>query len=148
MSTKLLRRVFCDRSGYTLVELIVSVSILTSVASGVTIATFQILSTQNKWRDEALATKDLRAINAVFASHALLAATTTLADQSSASSTSLIWTDVNGVTSIAKFALVGTAAPYVLQRTMTQAFGSATTTVQTELASKVDSLVKSLCRPN
>ena len=136
-SVRFLQGIISDRSGYSLVELIVSITVLTSVAAGVTVATFQILTTQNKWRDEALATKDLRALNAVFASDVLLAATTTLDDLSSASSTSLIWTDVNGVTSTATFLLVGAAVPYTLQRTITEAFGTATTTVQKELASKV-----------
>ena len=59
-SSRFLKRALSDRSGLTLVEVIVAVSILTTVAVMVSTATFQIVSAQRTWRDNVLAIKDLR----------------------------------------------------------------------------------------
>ena len=103
-----------DRSGFTLMEVLVAVTLISTASALVTVSVFQILSFQRTWRDEVIATRDLRHASSLFAGDALKTATSTLVDGASATTTvSLYWTDVSEVTHTATYA---TSSGDVLQR--------------------------------
>ena len=94
--------------GFTLVEVVVSMSILT-VASGLIGSTvFQVLSTQQTWRENAAATKELGNAGRWFSNDARRAESTDLTDGGApANSVALTWADADGVPQTATYGLSG-----------------------------------------
>ena len=124
-----------DRSGFTLVEALVSVGLLAIVTGLVVTGTFQILSIQSTWRDDALATKELRHAGSWFAGDALNTASTSLADLATSSTIKLEWTNVSSTTYVATYSVTGTSPDLQLIRELSD--GAVTT--QLELARRVAS---------
>ena len=124
-------------AGYTLIEVLVSVGILTSVTVAVTLATFSILSTQQKWRDEVLSTQQLRTSGASFGTDAMVAFTTTLPDKTTSTGLTLWWTDVLGQTTTATFVVTGTSTPYTLVRQLTEETSGGNNNSEKELSTRV-----------
>lgn len=114
-----LGRLLRDHSGVTLMELLVAMGILAVVAGASTVASFQVLSIQGKWRDEMRQATELRHAGAAFARDALNSASTTLADLASATTTvGLQWKDVKGTTTLATYSLTGSPPLKQLVRTL------------------------------
>ena len=97
-----LGRALSESAGFTLVEVLMAVSI-TSVAVGVIgSGIFQVTAVQRDWSDDTLATKDLRHVGSLFSSDALKAQNVlddqgdVLACDPPADSVTLIYTDVGG----------------------------------------------------
>lgn len=111
-----LSKLLSNRSGMTLVEVIVAVSILTTVAVMVSTATFQIVSAQRTWRDNVLAVKDLRHAQSWFAGDAMNATVTSLADPAASTSVTLEWAYSPTATHTAMYFLSGTSTPFQLVR--------------------------------
>ena len=96
-----LGRLLRDHSGLTLMELLVALGILAVVGGASTVATFQVMSIQGKWRDEVRQATELRHAGSAFARDAFNSASTTLADPNSATTTvGLQWTDAKGTTTL------------------------------------------------
>ena len=95
-------------NGFTLVEMLVAMSVLT-VASGVIGGTiFQVLSTQRTWRENAVATRELGNAGAWFSRDARSADTTDLSDGGPpVNSVALTWHDAYGVLHTATYGLSG-----------------------------------------
>ena len=122
-----------EQAGFTLVEVIVAVTLLVVVTSLVSSATFTVLRIQSKWRDDVTATKEARDVGSRFAADALNAVTTTLIDGANAtSSVSLHWTDAYGVFHTAKYSRSGATKPYAAVREFDG--------LQREIADHLDSL--------
>ena len=101
--------VLADRAGFTLIEVLVSVAILTTVAVTVSWTIFQIVRIQRTWRLDVSATKELRSGASIFAGDVLNAASTTLVDGAAAtSSVSFMWSDVTNTTTLVTYALTDT----------------------------------------
>ena len=110
-------RLLSDRSGATLIEVLVAVVILTTVAGLVMRSTFQVLSVRCGWQDNVTVDTQLRHAGSWFARDALNAVTSTLADlQSDNASTTMSWTATTGVSHTAKYTLVGATTPKTLVR--------------------------------
>ena len=106
-----------DRSGFTLIEVLVAVTILTTISGLVMTSTFQVLSVRRGWQEQVTATRDVRHAGSWFAGDALNTVTTTLADLTSDnSSTTLHWTDVTDQFHSARYYLSGGSFPYTLIR--------------------------------
>ena len=82
--------------GFTLLEAVIAVGILSVVAGLFSMATFQVLAAQRTWQPNAEAIRDLRRSGSIVAGDVLNAATTTLVhDAAAVSSAEFSWTDVN-----------------------------------------------------
>ncbi|MEE9248456.1 MAG: prepilin-type N-terminal cleavage/methylation domain-containing protein [Dehalococcoidia bacterium] len=106
-----LKRLLRGRSpGFTLVEVVVSVGIL-SLAMGLVVGgLFQALGIQRFWFDDVVATKDLRHASSWFASDALTAESTDLVDGAPpAEPVTLTWIDDNDVPHTVTYSLVGSS---------------------------------------
>ena len=80
-------------AGFTLMEVIVAVGILSLVITAFGSGVLQVVSVQQFWRDDVVATRELRRAGTWFAGDALNAVTTSLADGAAPSSTvTLNWT--------------------------------------------------------
>ena len=66
-----IQRILADSSGFTLVEVVVSVSLMTVVVGLVGSAIFQVTSIQRFWADDVAATRDLRQAASRFSGDAL-----------------------------------------------------------------------------
>lgn len=83
-------------AGLTLLEAVIAVGILTVVAGLFSTATFQVLAAQRTWQPNAEAVRDLRSAGSIVAGDILNSATTTLAHNATAvTSTTFAWTDVS-----------------------------------------------------
>ena len=112
-----LRKTLRDRSGFTLVEALVAVTLLTIVAVLASQATFQVLGLQRYWLQDMGAVRELRHAGSVFAGDALNTVTSTLVDLDPPVNTvALHWTDVAGTGHVATYSLSGTTTPYELER--------------------------------
>jgi len=111
-----LSKLLTNDAGLTLVEAIVAVSILTTVAVMVSTATFRIVSTQRTWRANVLAVKELRHAQSWFAGDAMNATVTSLADTSTSTSVTLEWAYSPTATHTAMYFLSGTSTPFQLVR--------------------------------
>ena len=110
-------RILSEQSGFTLVEILVAVGILTVIAGIMVTSTAQIYRFQRTWAPDILATRDVRGAGSYFAGDALNTETTTLTDLAfDNSSTTLHWSDISNVGHRAKYYLSGAAEPYKLMR--------------------------------
>ena len=105
-STKPLRRVLGSSGGFTLVETLVSVSILTVVVGMFSAGLFQVFSIQRFWTDDIIATRTVRHAGSWFAGDALNAEDVldaggwdrlTCAPSPPVQQVTLTWTDSAGV---------------------------------------------------
>ena len=98
----LIRRSLADSSGFTLVEVLFSVGILSLAVGIVGSGIFQVTAVRKHWADDAVATKDLRHAGSWSAGDALNAKVAqdangdTLACTPPNPGVTLIWTDTNG----------------------------------------------------
>ena len=143
MRTRLLGsrfRVLKDKSGFTLMEVVVAAGLLMVAAVLFGQVSFQLMGLHRTWRDDMLATQDLRHAGSVFARDAFNAATTTLVDMGPATSTiSLQWIDIGDITHTVTYSVVGTSVPYTLIRDFD---GWKTFAAEKVVSAKFDSLVK------
>ena len=109
-------RFLSDRSGMTLIEVVVAVTILITVATIVVPATFQIVSSQRTWRDDVVAIKELRHAQSWFARDAVNTTVTSLADLTTSTSVTLEWSYGLNATHTAMYFLSGTSTPFSLVR--------------------------------
>ncbi len=111
-----IRQTLTDPAAFTLMEMVVAAFLMAVIMSMLTPATFQILALQRNWRDDMVATKELRNGGAWFARDALNTMTSTLTDLEPATSTvTLYWRSVLGGSQEVTYSLTGTK-PYKLQR--------------------------------
>jgi prepilin-type N-terminal cleavage/methylation domain-containing protein len=95
-------------SGFTLVEVMVALGILTLIFTFFGSAVFQVLSTQRGWQDDVEAIRTLRHAGSLFAGDALNAETTSLTDPAApVSSVTLNWNDSNNVAHTSTYSLSG-----------------------------------------
>lgn len=103
-----LRRLLASPRGFTLLEVLVIVGIFTVVTGVVGRNVFQALSIQRFWREQVVATKELRHAGSIFAGDAVYAQTTSLVEGAPpVSSVTLDWTDRTGVPHTATYTLSG-----------------------------------------
>ena len=114
---RLLKRSLTNSSGFTLVEMLVALSILSAVVGMVGNGFFQVLSIQRFWKDGTVATKDLRHAGSWFAGDALNATDVldaggvnrlTCQPNPPVSQVTLNWTDALGAAQSAKYNHSGT----------------------------------------
>ena len=105
-----LGRLLAGRSGFTLVEVLVAVSILTLAVGMVGSGIFQSLSVQRSWRGKMVATKEWRRAHSWFAGDALNSEITNLVDgEPSADTVTLAWTGSDEVLHTATYRLSGSS---------------------------------------
>ena len=104
---KTLMRLRRSSSGFTLVEVLVAISLLTVVLGMFGGSVFQVLSIQRFWRDDVIATKEIRHAESSFAGDAFNAASVDLAGCGAPPCVTLAWTDNSGVPRQAIYALSG-----------------------------------------
>ncbi|MBI2916721.1 MAG: type II secretion system protein [Chloroflexi bacterium] len=93
--------------GFTLVEVLVAVGIITLALGLVGTSVFQALSVERYWREDVVATRQLRHAGSWFAGDALNASSTGLVDGAPAvSAVTLTWTDRLGVPHIASYSIL------------------------------------------
>jgi len=115
--TNRLRQLAGEERGFTLLEALIAVAILVSVAGVLSIATVQVLSTQRTWQPNALAVQDIRHSLTLFAGDALNASTTTVPGLLTAvDSATLSWTDTAGTDHEAKYYLDGSGETLIRER--------------------------------
>lgn len=101
-------RVVAQSDGFTVLEMLVAVSILTSFAGLIGGSVYQVLSMERFWREEALATKELRRAGTWFSGDAVNAQQTDLVDGNPpADRVDLIWTGSDGVSHTSTYGLFG-----------------------------------------
>jgi type II secretory pathway pseudopilin PulG len=102
------QRLLRESSGAALIELLITVVIMVSIASLLTTSFSQVSSVRKPWRDELAATKDLRHAGSWLARDAFNAQTTNLVDGNPAVGTvTLNWTDGGGLSHISQYVLTG-----------------------------------------
>lgn len=93
-------------AGFTLMEVVVAVGILGLVLAIVGGSLFQALSIDRFWREDVVATRELRHAGSWFASDALNAATTSLVDGAPpANVVALAWTGTSGASHAATYSV-------------------------------------------
>lgn len=103
-----LRGLLCDSTGFTLVEVLVAVGILTLAVGMVGGGVFQSGSVSGSWRSGAIAVKEWRDAQSWFSADALNAETTDLVNGSPlVDAVTLTWTDRDGVPHIVTYSLSG-----------------------------------------
>ena len=94
----LLKSLAARSGGFTLVEAVIAVGILTLGLGLVGSAVFQSLAIERFWRDDVTAVRELRHAGSRFAGDVLYTETTDLVDSAAAvGSVNLTWTDAGGV---------------------------------------------------
>ena len=105
-----------DARGFTLVEIVVAIGIVSLVVGMFGAGIFQVLSTQRFWTDEVKATKDLRHAASWFAGDSLNAEDVfdasgvtrlTCAPNPNVDNVTLVWTDNSGTLHNANYRLSG-----------------------------------------
>lgn len=105
---RLVKSLAARSGGFTLVEAVIAVGILTLGLGLVGSTVFQSLAIERFWRDDVIAVKDLRHAGSRFAGDALYTETTDLVDGAAAVGTvSLTWTDAGAVTHTAAYSVSG-----------------------------------------
>ena len=104
-----LRRILGCSSGYTLPEVMVAMSILTVITAMFASGVFQVLSIQRFWRDDVVATKELRQAGSAFAGDAFNAETTSLtAGGATSTNVTMTWVDGSNVSHTSIYSVSGT----------------------------------------
>ena len=104
----IVKRLATRSDGFTLVEAIIAVGILTLGLALVGTTVFQSLAIERFWRDEVIAVRELRHASSRFAGDALYAETTSLGDGETAVNTvDLTWTDAGGASHTAVYSVSG-----------------------------------------
>ena len=125
-----MNRVLKSSSGFSLVEVLVGLGLLSVVLVMFGDSVFQVLSIQRFWRDDAVATKELRHAESWFAGDALNAESVDFASCGASPCVTLNWTDNGGAPRQAIYSLSGS--------NLVREFVHATTTVsQRPVARKV-----------
>ncbi|MFQ6027849.1 MAG: type II secretion system protein [Dehalococcoidia bacterium] len=97
-----------DSRGFTLVEMVVALGILTLTFTMAGGSIFQALSIQRFWQEDAVATMESRHAGSWFSGDALFAETTSLVDGAvPVNNVTLNWTDGLGVSHTAVYAVSG-----------------------------------------
>ena len=105
---RLIKRLAARSDGFTLVEAVIAVGILTLGLGLVGSTVFQSLAIERFWRDEVTAVRELRHAGSRFAGDALYTETTDLVDGAAAVGTvNLTWTDGSSVTHTAAYSVSG-----------------------------------------
>ena len=94
-----------DEQGFTLLEALISIGILTLVASVFAYSTFQVLNTERRWRPSTIAVRELRQAGSYVAGDVLNASTTTLANLTPSTSATFLWEDTNSTEYVVTYAL-------------------------------------------
>ena len=103
---KLWAKLKSDSTGFTLAEMLVAIGIFTTTSGLITGSLFEILSLERGWRDDMVATRELRHADSLFAGDALNATTTTLVDGATpASLVTLSWTNNLGVPQMVTYSI-------------------------------------------
>lgn len=102
-----LKRLFRSSSGFTLIEVIVAIALLAVVLGMFGDSVFQVLSIQRFWRDDVIATKEIRHAESAFAGDAFNADSVDLVGCGAAPCVTLAWTDISGVPRQAIYTLSG-----------------------------------------
>ena len=95
-------------SGFTLMETVVALGILSMGVVLIGVSSFQVLSVQRYWQQERVATKDLRHVGSLLAGDALNAHTVTFGGTPANSSVVIGWTDATNTAHTVTYALSGT----------------------------------------
>ena len=104
----LVKRIAKRSDGFTLVEALIAVGILTLGLGLVGSTVFQSLAVERFWRDDVIATKELRHADSRFAGDALYTEATSLVDGAAPVNTvDLTWTDTDGVSHTAVYSVTG-----------------------------------------
>ena len=104
----LVKRIAKRSDGFTLVEALIAVGILTLGLGLVGSTVFQSLAVERFWRDDVIATKELRHADSRFAGDALYTEATSLVDGAAPVNTvNLTWTDTGGVSHTAVYSVTG-----------------------------------------
>ncbi|MCH7744991.1 MAG: prepilin-type N-terminal cleavage/methylation domain-containing protein [Chloroflexi bacterium] len=104
----LVKRIAKRSDGFTLVEALIAVGILTLGLGLVGSTVFQSLAIERFWRDDVIATKELRHADSRFAGDALYTEATSLVDGAAPVNTvDLTWTDTDGVSHTAVYSVTG-----------------------------------------
>lgn len=97
-------------AGFTIVEVLVAVSVLTLGAGLVGSSVFQVLSVDRYWRDEVVATREWRHAGSLFASDALNAETVSLVNGAPATTAvTFTWTTADGAAHTSTYGISGGA---------------------------------------
>ena len=103
-----LKRLFAKAHGFTIAEAIVAIGILTLGLSLVGSTVFQVLAIERFWRDDVVATRELRHAGSRFAADALNAETVDLIDGAlPTNSVTLDWMDQTSTPRTVTYVLVG-----------------------------------------
>ena len=104
----LVKRLATRSDGFTLVEALIAVGILTMGLGYVGTTVFQSLAIERFWRDEVTAVRELRHAGSRFAGDVLYTETTNLEDGDPPVGTvSLTWTDAGSVAHTAVYSVTG-----------------------------------------
>ena len=104
----MLKKLADEDSGFTLVEMLVVVSIMTLGLSLVGTTVFQTLAIERFWRDKVVAIRELRHAGSYFAGDALNAESVSLIDSSPpVDNVTIQWADGAGVSHTAIYSLSG-----------------------------------------
>ena len=103
-----LKGFFGGSSGFTLMETVVALGILSMGIVLIGVSTFQVLSVQRYWQQERVANKDLRHVGSLLAGDALNARTVTIGGTPTDSSVVIGWTDATNTPHTVTYALTGT----------------------------------------
>ena len=117
-----IKKALADSSGFTLVEVLMAVSIMLVTVGLVGAGLFQVINVRRFWADDALATRDLRQAGAWFSGDALnadkalvapggdsLAEDCTTPPSTPVTAVTLTWTDLAGVAKEATYSVTGGA---------------------------------------
>ncbi|MCH8206023.1 MAG: prepilin-type N-terminal cleavage/methylation domain-containing protein [Chloroflexi bacterium] len=104
-----LRAILASSRGYTLPEVTVAIGIITVISAMFASGVFQSLSIQRFWRDDVIATKELRRAGGSVARDAFNAVTTSLTDGGAAEdNVTFTWVDASDTAHSAVYMVSGT----------------------------------------
>ena len=104
---QVLKNVFRNSSGFTLLETTVAIGILSLGTGLVGTSVFQVLSIERYWEEDRVAAKDLRHIGSWFAGDALRAQTVAIGGSPAGSEVTITWNDSSGTGHTAIYGVSG-----------------------------------------